>query len=206
MDKTLIVVKDGSLKTAIEYEQIPPDQNSLKLGELPYFFKISKIREIIYVSDGACTLKTYRDWRNFLYKAGYADPLLGTENRILTISELETVGRYFWDLVFGTIQQKVSVRNAMESRFYNARLLLELTHKPFVFSHTAPPGAGGGGNSKKQSLPENLLKKRNQRKSTKWPNIQSKGEMSLDITANLAIETPTGERIPTQLLPVVKYE
>ena len=65
-DKALIVDKDGSLNTATEYERIPPYQNSLKLGKLPYFFKISKIREgIIYVSDGARTLKTYRDWRNF---------------------------------------------------------------------------------------------------------------------------------------------
>ena len=69
-DKTPVIDKDGSLKTSDEYEQIPPDQNSLKLGQLPYFFKISKIREIVYVSEGVCTLRTHRVWRNCLYKAG----------------------------------------------------------------------------------------------------------------------------------------
>ena len=38
-DKTLIIDKDGSLRTSSEYGQIPPDQNSQKLGGLPYFLK-----------------------------------------------------------------------------------------------------------------------------------------------------------------------
>ena len=65
-EKTLIVDRDGSVKTADEYGYISPDQNSLKLGNVPYFLKSSKIREIIYVVEGVCAIKSCRLWRNCL--------------------------------------------------------------------------------------------------------------------------------------------
>ena len=105
-DKTLIIDKNGSLKTSNEYDQISLRQNALKVGKLPYFLKISKIREIIYVPEGAFSLKTYKVWRNRLYKAGCADALLSTDNRLLTIEELERVDQYFWDSVFETSSRK----------------------------------------------------------------------------------------------------
>ena len=44
-DKTPIVDKGGSLKTADEYEQISSGQTSLKLGKLPYFRKSPKFEK-----------------------------------------------------------------------------------------------------------------------------------------------------------------
>ena len=99
-DKTLIIDKDGSLKTDNEYEQIPPGQYTQKFRNLPYFLKIAKIRENIYVSDGVCALETYRGWRKYLYNACYKEILLGTANRLLILAELETIDQYFWDSVF----------------------------------------------------------------------------------------------------------
>ena len=92
-DKTLIIDKDGSLETSNEYGQISPYPNSYRLGNLQYVFKISKIRGIIYFSEGFCTLKTYKNWHDALYKAGYAETLLVESNRHLAIRELETVDR-----------------------------------------------------------------------------------------------------------------
>ena len=57
-DKTLIIDKDGSLKTVKEYEQISLGRGSYYLAKLPYFLKISKIREIIYCSENICARKT----------------------------------------------------------------------------------------------------------------------------------------------------
>ena len=93
-DKTLIVDKDGILKTANEYGQISPGQDSRKLGKLRYLLKISQISEIIYVADGGCTLKTYRFRNNCLYKEGYADPLLCPTSRLLAVEELGTVDQF----------------------------------------------------------------------------------------------------------------
>ena len=143
-DKRLIIDKDGSLKTADEYEQIPPDQNSLKLGNLPYFLKIAKIRETVYVSEGVCTIKTYKVWRNRLYKAGYTDPLLGTANRLLTTEELETDDQYFRDSFFETSsRKKISARGATEPCFLEPRLMLELLPQPVAFGHPGPAGGAG---------------------------------------------------------------
>ena len=83
-DKTFIIDKDGRLKNANEYGQIPRDQNSQKLGDLPYFLKISKIREIVYVSDGAYH-KDLQSLGNYIYKAGYKETLLSTDVRLLDI-------------------------------------------------------------------------------------------------------------------------
>ena len=65
-DKTLIIDKDGSLKAADEYDQISPDPNAYRVGNIPYFLKIPKIMEIIYSSENVCTVKTYNLWRNAL--------------------------------------------------------------------------------------------------------------------------------------------
>ena len=37
----------------------------------------------------------YKEWRNTLYKAGYAEPLVRKDNRLLlTLGELEAVGQF----------------------------------------------------------------------------------------------------------------
>ena len=142
--KTLIVDKDGSLKTSNGCGQIYPDRNSRKLGKLPYFLKISKVREIAYVSEGVCAIKTYKVWRNRLYKAGYTDPLLGTANRLLTTEELETDDQYFRDSFFETSsRKKISARGATEPCFLEPRLMLELLPQPVAFGHPGPAGGAG---------------------------------------------------------------
>ena len=50
-EQTIIIDKDGSLKATNEFRNISTCQNSLKVGKKPYFSKISKIREIIYISE-----------------------------------------------------------------------------------------------------------------------------------------------------------
>ena len=46
------IIEDGELKTVNEFDYYSADLNALKLGKTPYFSKISKIREIIFVSEG----------------------------------------------------------------------------------------------------------------------------------------------------------
>ena len=73
-----------------------PYQNALKVGKAPYFLGISKIREIIYISEGVCSVKSYRLWRNALYKAGYAVALTGCgPTRVATLEESDSAGRFF---------------------------------------------------------------------------------------------------------------
>ena len=50
----ILTIGDGKLKTANELGNISTGQNSLKLGKTPYFQKVSKIREIVYFSEGVC--------------------------------------------------------------------------------------------------------------------------------------------------------
>ena len=45
--KTLIIDQDSSLKTSDEYEQISTEQNSQKLGNLPYCLKSPKFAKSI---------------------------------------------------------------------------------------------------------------------------------------------------------------
>ena len=51
-------------------------QSSYRLGKLQYFFKISKIGEVIYCSENICSRKAYKFWRNMLYREGYAETML----------------------------------------------------------------------------------------------------------------------------------
>ena len=119
--------------------------------------KIPKIREIVYVSEGACTLKTYRVWRNHLYKEVYEDTLLGAANRHSAIAELETTDRYFADSFFETSsRQKIPTRNAIRKCFFGSMLLLELMPKPVSFNRPAPSGGEPG--PKKPSIPRKLSK------------------------------------------------
>ena len=69
----------------------------IQAAKTPYFLKVSKIREVIYVSEGVCTIRTYKGWRNSLYQTGCANAIVQKdEQRLLTIAELEHVGQFFW--------------------------------------------------------------------------------------------------------------
>ena len=72
----LVTVSDGALKIVNEFDQFPADPEAIKHAKTPNFFKISKIREAIYVSEGVCSLWPYKEWRNTLYRSGYAESLV----------------------------------------------------------------------------------------------------------------------------------
>ena len=114
-EQALIIDKDGSLKATDDFEHISADRNSLIVGKDPYLLKISKIREIIYISDGACALKSYRLRRNYLYKTGYKKAPIGTWASLLwAIEELDPVGQFSRISVFETLsRQKISLGEAM---------------------------------------------------------------------------------------------
>ena len=90
--KMIILAKEGSLRGACEYESISLDPAEYNTGKLPYFAKISKIRESIFRAEGICTRKTYLIWRNITYKVGYTATMIGESRRHLVTSELESVG------------------------------------------------------------------------------------------------------------------
>ena len=50
-EQTLTIGKDGNLTSINDFGNISSDRNDLKVGKTPYFLKISKIREIIYMSE-----------------------------------------------------------------------------------------------------------------------------------------------------------
>ena len=108
----------------------------------PYFLKISKIREVIYVTEGICSIIAYKEWHNTLYKAGYTDSLgQPHEQRLLTIGELEAVGRYFWEMVFDESSRgKFSIEKAMSKVSMNYRISMELVPKTvFTWSSRRAP-------------------------------------------------------------------
>ena len=101
--KKLVTASEGPLKIVNEFYHFSADPDSVKHAKTPYFLKISKIREAIYVSEGVFPLGDYKEWRNTLYKAGYAEPLVRKDKRrLLTLGELESAGQFFWDSVFVT--------------------------------------------------------------------------------------------------------
>ena len=61
---------DGPLRLRSKYEGFVADTESIRHAETPYFLKIPKVREAIYVEEGLCPSTTYKEWRNTLYKAG----------------------------------------------------------------------------------------------------------------------------------------
>ena len=84
---------EGSLKVRNEFGNFPSDSESIKHDKTPYFLKISKISESIYISEGAFSLRAYKERRDTLYKAGRAESLVQKEtHRLLTLDELGAVG------------------------------------------------------------------------------------------------------------------
>ena len=135
-----MVDKDGSLKTVNEYEQISPRRSSYRLGNLPFYLKNPKFRAISCCAENVCTRKTYVLWRNMLYEAGYSETSIGESRMLLVTRELETVGRYFWDLVFeASSQDKISAGNAMEMCLNYPRLTIEMLPKS---ASCGQPGEG----------------------------------------------------------------
>ena len=95
------IQSDGTLKVTNNYESFEMDPHEIQAAKTPYFLKVSKIREVIYVSEGVCSLRSYKGWHNSLYQAGYTNSIVQKdEQRLLTLAELEAVDQYFWGNVF----------------------------------------------------------------------------------------------------------
>ena len=62
----LITVSEGNLKLVNEFGHFSADPDSINRSKTPYFLKVSKIREAIYVSEGAFSLMAYKEWRRNL--------------------------------------------------------------------------------------------------------------------------------------------
>ena len=77
----------------------------------PLFPKGSKDQGGYLCNGRVCSIIAYKEWRNTLYKAGYTDSLVRKdEQRLLTIDDLEAVGRYFWEMVFAeSSRRRISI-------------------------------------------------------------------------------------------------
>ena len=97
------------------YDSLECDPDEIKAAETPYFLKVSKIRDVIYVTEGVCALTSYRGWRNSLYQSGYTNTIVQRdEQRLLTLRELEQVDRYFWNKVFSeSSKREITIDRAM---------------------------------------------------------------------------------------------
>ena len=124
-------IEDGSLKVYNKYGDFVVDPASIQNAKTPYFLKVSKIREVIYVTEGVCSIIAYKEWHNTLYKAGYTDSLVQKdEQRLLTIDELEAVDQYFWEMVFDeSSREQISIEKAMSRVSMNYRISMELVPK-----------------------------------------------------------------------------
>ena len=67
--KMIVIDKEGSLRAADGYGRISRDAGAYHLGKLPYFLKISKIREVVYCIGNICNRRTCRIWHNMLYRS-----------------------------------------------------------------------------------------------------------------------------------------
>ena len=71
---------DGYLKVKNNYESFEMGPSNINSAKTPYFLKASKIREVIFASEGVCSIRTYKGWRNSLYQAGYANVIAQKAN------------------------------------------------------------------------------------------------------------------------------
>ena len=132
-DGSLTLIQ-GSIKVSNEFGNFSADDESIQRGKTPYFLKISKIRESIYISEGVCSLREYKERRNTLYKSGYAESLVRKEtHRLSALEELEAAGQFFWDLVFATSARgSISIEMAASQVSLNYMISLELLPKPLL--------------------------------------------------------------------------
>ena len=95
------------------------------------FLKVSKIREVIYVTEGVWPITDYKEWRNSPCKAGYADSIVQNDERLLlTLSEFELAGRYFLETSFSeSSREEISIDKAMSRVSMNYRVAMELVPK-----------------------------------------------------------------------------
>ena len=128
----LVTFSEWPLKIVNEFGHFSADTDSIKQAKTPYFLKISKIREAIYFPEGVFSLWDYKEWHNTLYKAGYTESLAQTDNQLLlTLGELEAVGRFFRDIAFATSsRRRISIEMAMSQVSLNRLIDTELIPRP----------------------------------------------------------------------------
>ena len=115
---------------------------------------------MIYISEGVCPIGAYRERRNTLYKAGYAESLVQKEtHRLSTIGELEAVGQFLRDLVFATSsRERISIERAMNQVSLNRRISSELPPKPLLSGLFHPSRSNKRNSELEQPPPKNYQK------------------------------------------------
>ena len=94
---------------------------------------------MIYFAEGVCSLTAYKEWRNTLYKAGYAESIVHKNGqRLLKLEELEAADRYFWDSVSAeSSRERIFIEMAMGKVSLNHRISTELAPRA-IFSGPTP--------------------------------------------------------------------
>ena len=125
-------VVDGTIKICNKYENFAADPESIRHAKTPYFLKVSKIREVICFTEGAFSETAYKEWRNTLHKAGYADSIVHKEEqRLLTSEELEAAGQFFPAKCFSESSRgRTSIEMATVRVSMGHRISMELAPKP----------------------------------------------------------------------------
>ena len=111
------------------------------------------------------SLLDYKEWRNTLYKAGYAESIVHkNEQRLLTLDELEAVGQFFRDSVFAEPSRgQIPIEKAMAVVSTNYRISMELVPKtvfagPSREAPTKRPKPEGADVLKNPNLPKKQRK------------------------------------------------
>ena len=109
----------------------------------------------------------YKEWRNTLYKAGYAESIVHKkEQRLLASEELEAVGQFSWGSVFSESSRgRISIEMAMSKVSLSHRICMELVPKNYLHSvftiriFGAKTGKPGCSNNKTNRSNESRTKK-----------------------------------------------
>jgi len=125
---------DGYMIMKNNYEDLEIDPSDLTGAKTPYFLKVSKIREVIYVSEGVCSIKSHRGWHNALFQAGFTNAIVQKgEQRLLTLKELEQADQYFRGSSFSESSKgETTVDKATSIVQFNYRITMELAPKPVI--------------------------------------------------------------------------
>ena len=113
-----------------------------------------------------------------IYRAGYAETIIGESHRHLATPELEQTDRYLWHLVCGTSRYgKLSVRNSMWRSLNDTRLMVGMLPKSASFGLPGgKPFSSGGRAGKKPKPPPQKIQTRIKRPKRKYQIKEEYGE------------------------------
>ena len=138
----ILTVGGGELKTANEFDCFSSDKSALQLWRTPYFSNVSKIREILYLSEGVCVLpKGLQE----LAQRSIQCRIRGISCSIEQSTSVD-IGRtrrggpiFLGNRVWDAQSRKITIAKAMAQVSLNHRVTMELLPKPVLPGHHAPP-------------------------------------------------------------------